>query len=128
MVAAHGARVAQVAGMQTRDIPRNEWQSELDQFSREHEGCLARIEVTTAGEQPKTEATDLPLEGISIDSPKNDAIAIVLGDKPDDHLTHEVASAVAVTMEATENGDDRGVRIRGADGTLVHVECREHRP
>jgi hypothetical protein len=114
--------------MHTRDIPRNEWQSELDQFSREHEGCVARVEVTSGAGQPQTEARDLPLEGISIDSPKSDAIAIVLGDKPDDHLTHEVASAVAVTMEEGDNGDDRGVRIRGADGTLVHVECRQHRP
>jgi hypothetical protein len=114
--------------MHTRDIPRNEWRTELDQFSREHEGCLTRVEVTASGGPPKMEADDLPLQGISADSPRNDAIAIELGDKPDDHLTHEVASAVAVTMEEADSGDDKGVRIRGADGTLVHVECRKHRP
>ncbi len=114
--------------MHTRDIPRNDWRTELDQFSREHEGCLARVEVTAGGGKPRTEADDLPLQGISADSPKNDSIAIVVGDRPDDHLTHEVASAVAVTMEETDDGDDRAVRIRGADGTLVHVECRKHRP
>jgi hypothetical protein len=113
--------------MQQREIPRNEWRAELDQFSREHEGCLARVEVISSDGHPRIAADDLPLQGVSADSPSSDAIAVVVGDKPDDHLTHEVADAVSIAMEEADSGDDNGVRIRSADGTTVHVECRQHR-
>jgi hypothetical protein len=113
--------------MQTREIPRDEWRAELDQFSREHEGCLARVEVIAADGEPRTEANDLPLQGVSADSPTTDAVAVVVGDRADDHLTHEVADAVSVAMEESDGGDDTGVRIRAADGTTIHVACTQHR-
>jgi hypothetical protein len=113
--------------MHQREIPRNEWRAELDQFSREHEGCLARVEVISSDGHPRIAADDLPLQGVSADSPSTDAVAVVVGDKPDDHLTHEVANAVSIAMEEADSGDDNGIRIRAADGTTVHVECRQHR-
>jgi hypothetical protein len=113
--------------MQPREIPRTEWRTELDQFSREHEGCLARVEVISSDGHPRIAADNLPLQGVSADSPTSDAIAVVVGDEPNDHLTHEVADPVSIAMEEAESGDDNGVRIRAADGTTVHVECRQHR-
>ena len=113
--------------MTTRDIPREEWRHELDRFSRDHEGCVARVSITTPDGKAHVEARDLPLQGVSTDSPRNTAIAIELGDRPDDHLTHEVPSPVAIALEESASGDDTAVSIRSADGTTVQVECREHR-
>jgi Family of unknown function (DUF5335) len=113
--------------MTTREIPREQWRDELDQFSRRHEGCVARVSITTPDGRAHTEARDLPLQGVSADSPRTDAIAITVGDRPDDHLTHEVKSPVGVTMEESAGGDDTGLRIRSADGSTVQIECREHR-
>jgi hypothetical protein len=113
--------------MQPREIPRNAWRAELDEFSREHEGCMARVEVIASDGHARIAADDLPLQGVSADSPDTDAIAVVVGDKPDDHFTHEVQRAVGLVMEEGDDGDDQGVRIRSADGTTVHVECRSHR-
>jgi hypothetical protein len=113
--------------MTTREIPRNQWRTELDQFSRRHEGCVARVSITTPDGKGHTEARDLPLQGVSADSPRSNAIAIELGNRPDDHLTHEVASPVTVTLESSDRTDDAALRIKAADGTTVQVECREHR-
>jgi hypothetical protein len=113
--------------MPQREIPREAWRAELDQFSREHEGCLTRVEVISADGRARTAADDLPLQGVSADSPANDGVAVVVGDKPDDHFTHEIADTVSIAMEEAESGDDKGVRIRSAAGTTVHVECRKHR-
>src|SRR5256885_7942524 len=92
--------------MQKREIPRTEWRAELDQFSREHEGCLARVEVISSDGHPRIAADDLPLQGVTADSPNDDAIAVVVGDEPDDHLTHEVADTVSIAMEESDAGDD----------------------
>lgn len=112
--------------MTSREIPRDQWRTELDQFSRRHEGCVARVSITTPDGRAHTEARDMPLQGVSTDSPRSSAIAIELGDRPDDHLTHEVASPVSVALETAGRGDD-ALRIKSADGTTVQVECRAHR-
>jgi Family of unknown function (DUF5335) len=114
--------------MNSREIPRDSWRRELDDFSRRHEGCVARVSITTADGKAHTEARDLPLQGVSSDSPRSSAIAIELGDRPDDHLTHEVNSPVSVSIEGGGQRDEAALRIKSADGTTVQLECREHRP
>jgi len=114
--------------MATREIPREQWREQLDAFSRRHEGCVARVSITTPDGKPHIEARDLPLQGVSADSPRTSAIAIELGDRADDHLTHEVAAPVSVTMDGSPGRDDAALKIRAADGTTVQVECREHKP
>ena len=54
--------------MPTQEIPRAEWNTFLDTFSRQHEGWLATLEVLAADIGAQEEARDLPLEGISATS------------------------------------------------------------
>ena len=108
--------------MNTRSIPKDRWCDELDAFSRQHEGWRVNVEVSTAGGDRRTEARNLPLQGVSCDAPGGDRIAVIAGDRADDHLTHEIPGAVAIDIDRTDTGAERGVRIRAADGSETRVE------
>jgi hypothetical protein len=110
--------------MTTREIPRDQWREQLDSFSRQHEGWIVRVEITDADGQRRTEARDLPLQGVSADSPRSDAVAITVGQSPDDHVTHEVSQPVGIAIEQTDAGAERGLRIRARDGSTTTVEFR----
>lgn len=108
--------------MNTRSIPKDHWCDELDAFSRQHEGWRVNVAVSTADGQMRTEAHHLPLEGISCDAPGSSRIAVIAGERPDDHLTHEIARAVSIDIEQSDSGADQGVRIRAADGSETRIE------
>ena len=112
--------------MSTREIPRDQWRQELDSFSREHEGWIVRVDVTESGET-RTEARDVPLCGVSVDNPREDAIAVIVGHEPDDHVTHEVSRPVNVSIE-TDRGAERALHIRADDGSTTTVEFRRPVP
>ncbi|PYQ87260.1 MAG: hypothetical protein DMG03_05815 [Acidobacteria bacterium] len=110
--------------MSTRDIPKDRWCDELDTFSRQHEGWIVRVDVSGADGTTYTQARDLPLIGVSCDAPQSDRIAIMAGNRVDDHLTHEIASTVSIAIDETEAGAERGLLIRSADGSETRVEFR----
>jgi len=106
-----------------RNIPKEHWHEELDSFSRQHEGWIVRVDVADADGQVRTEARDLPLNGVSADSPMNNRVDIMVGEEPDDHVTH-VAEVVDVAIDLTDDGAERALRIRAADGSTTVVEFR----
>jgi hypothetical protein len=110
--------------MAHRDIPRDRWRDELDSFSRQHEGWIVRVEVTGSDGRQRTEARDLPLQGVSADSQDASRVAIMVGQKPAGHVTHEVADPVDIVIEQTDAGAERALRIRAADGSTTTVEFR----
>jgi uncharacterized protein DUF5335 len=110
--------------MPTHDIPRAQWRTELDSFSRQHEGWIVRVKVTGADGRVRTEADDLPLQGVSADSPRTDGVAIIVGQSVDDHVTHEVARPVTIVIEHNDGGEERALSIRADDGSTTTVEFR----
>jgi hypothetical protein len=107
----------------TRNIPRDEWRGELDSFSRQHEGWIVSVAVAAADGTVRTEARDLPLQGVSADSPANRRVDIMIGEHPKNHVTH-VVDPVDVAIDMTDEGAERGLRIRAADGSTTTVEFR----
>ena len=67
--------------MPTQEIPRGEWPTFLDRFSRQHEGWLATLEVLAIDIGAQEQARDLPFEGITATSRDStpETIAISLG-------------------------------------------------
>jgi hypothetical protein len=110
--------------MSTRNIPKDRWCDELNTFSRQHEGWIVRVDVSGADGTTHTQARDLPLIGVSCDAPRSDRIAIMAGNRGDDHLTHEIARTVSIVIDETDAGVERGLRIRSADGSETRVEFR----
>src|SRR5436190_6713732 len=108
----------------TREIPREEWMTFFDGFSRQHEGWLVTVEVLGgSGAQP--EAIELPLAGIVADpNGGKQSISILVGEEVDKHVTHTISNPTDVTLDETETGAHEALRITGADGLTTLVRFR----
>lgn len=108
-----------------REIPRGEWLSFLDGFSRQHEGWLVTLEVPEVQGGSGVEAENLKLVGITPEhSEGRDRISIALGEAPDDHLTHFVSDPVRLLSLETTSGEHTGLQIEAADGSRTAVRFR----
>jgi hypothetical protein len=112
--------------MPTQEIPRDEWTTFLDSFSRQHEGWLATLEVLGSDIGAQQEARDLPLEGISATSRDSGpaTIAISLGKTPEDHVTHTIAEPTRVWLEQTSEGANAALEIESADEVKTLLRFR----
>ena len=72
------------------------------------------------------EGRELAFEGIVAewDEVKGDEIAIMLGAKPDDHVTHNISRPIQVSAERTDEGDDVALAIKSADGVTALIRFR----
>ncbi len=109
--------------MAIRDIPRDQWRDELDNFSREHEGWTVSLKIDRPGGGTAVEAHDLPFQGVSPASPQSADIAIEIGSRPS-HITHEVHDPTRVCLDTTAEGAERALLIEAKDGSRATVEFR----
>jgi Family of unknown function (DUF5335) len=108
-----------------REIPRGEWLSFLDSFSRQHEGWPVTLEVPEGQGGSEVEAENLKLEGITREHwEDHDRISIALGQAPHDHLTHFVSDPIRVSFLETKDGGHAGLQIEAADGGRTVVRFR----
>ena len=112
--------------MRTREISRSEWPEFFDSFSRKHEGWLVTLEVFGAEIGAQVEERELAFEGIVAewDEVKGDEIAIMIGAKPDDHITHNISRPTQVSLEQTDEGADVALAIKSADGVTALMRFR----
>jgi Family of unknown function (DUF5335) len=109
-------------GMQ--EIQRNELRSALDQFSRTHQGWLTSLEDTGAT-KGRAEIRDLPLVGISADDRDGESrVVVMVGDRPDDHLTHIVSKPTGARITDGSGGQEATVEIEAEGGARTIVRCR----
>ncbi len=107
--------------------PRN-WMSFLDGFSRQHEGWLASIEVSTPGGK-LTEVVDRRLRGVSIDHADGKRrLYVAVGDAPDECLIHVVNTPTQIRFKRTRTGAHQGLEIESADGSTTIVRFRSAMP
>ena len=116
--------------MATREIPRENWNSFFDTFSRQHEGWLATLEVLGRDFGAQEEAHELPLEGVSISSGTNEAetIAISIGKTPENHISHTVLKPTHVWIEQTQDGADAALEIESEDDSKTLLRFRSSVP
>jgi hypothetical protein len=108
------------------EVPRDEWPSFFDSFSRLHEGWIGTLEVSRPGARAAVEARDKPLLGITAERVGDDtcAIWIHLGSAADDHVTHVVQRPVRVGVELAPDGADEAVGIEGEGGSTTRLRFR----
>jgi hypothetical protein len=110
--------------MKTQTIPRAEWASLFANFSRRHQGWLVELEVSprikafTAKVGDQIEADHLALGGITaeLSNDGDDRIEIMLGEKPEDHVTHNIAVPTEVNIIRTDAGADVMIEVKSSDG------------
>ena len=106
--------------MKTRDIPRTEWAAFFDSFSRQHEGRRITLEVFGLDIGDQIEERELALEGVTAElAEAGDKIEIMIGAKPDDHITHTITAPNLVSLEQTDEAADLVLAIKAADGTMT---------
>jgi hypothetical protein len=112
--------------MKTREIPENEWPKFFDNFSNKHEGWLVTLEIFGTELGAQVQERELPLEGIvdEWDEIHGNRIAIILGEKPDAHVTHRVSYPTEVSLEQTDGGEDAALAIKSADGVTALLRFR----
>jgi hypothetical protein len=112
--------------MKTREISRSEWPEFFDSFSRQHEGWLVTLEILGSQIGAQLEGRELALEGIVAewDEVRGDEIAIMIGAKADDHITHNISRPTQVSLEQTDEGADVALAIQSADGVTALIRFR----
>ena len=112
--------------MKTKEIAKNEWPKFFDAFSRQHEGWLVDLEIFGSEIGAQVEERQLTLEGITDETNGTDGntIMIMIGAKPDDHITHSIARPTQVNLEQTDEGADAALAIKGEDGTTALLRFR----
>lgn len=111
--------------MKTREIPREEWVSFFDNFSRKHEGWGVTLEVFGPDIGNQVEERELFLSGLSAElADAGDKIAIMLGGRRHGHLTHVISAPTEVGLEQSTEDTSGALQIKSADGTtaLLHFQ------
>ena len=114
--------------MQTREIPINEWQPFLDQFSQCHLGEKVTVKIMGTGIGDQTEVRDLPLMGISADTKASggERIDVSAGDSTSVHITHAVVHPSHVRVAEDDQGHALAMQIESSDGPVTLVRfCAE---
>jgi hypothetical protein len=111
--------------MQTRLIPRAEWSTFFEGFTRDHSGWPATVWILGPRIGAQVEVRELPLEGIVADPL---AISIHLGGMPGKNVEHPVEEPVSVWLETSEEDVLGALGINTADGTTTLVEFRSPLP
>lgn len=113
--------------MLTREIPRNEWVSFFNKFSREYQGRDVTMEVMEKDLGDQIEANKIPLEGIAVDlkSDGRDIISIIMGDNKKAHLCHTITAPTHVHVE--ENKYAEALQITTMNGPTILLRfCSSH--
>lgn len=107
-----------------REIPREDWVSFFNNFSRRHDRWLVTVEVLGADLGAQVEGRSLRFEGINADVKGGEnRITIDLGHGLDESMTRTVSSPahVWVGQTGTTTGTFETLDIEAADGTTTLV-------
>ena len=112
--------------MKTKEIPKNEWPKFFDNFSRQHKDWLVTLEMFGTKFGAQVQERELTFEGIvdEWDEIHGNQIVIMVGEKPDDHITHSIARPTHVSLEQTDEGASAVLAIKSADGVMALMRFR----
>jgi hypothetical protein len=112
--------------MSTREIPRNQWRTFLDQFSREHRAWLATIERVRGGSPASVEALERPLASVVPHIAGSRVARIDIRLQPDSHTGEpiHVDAPASVRVDETPEGVVRSLEIVDDDGESTRVRFR----
>lgn len=105
--------------MATNQVPRSDWKSFLDDYTKQNAGKKATVELYGQGVYASNEeAKALPFTGVTYEEKGSDshAVRVLLGDSAKDHLTHEIPAPTQVWTRSRDEGDGEMLEIHGGDG------------
>lgn len=108
----------------TRQIERKQWRDFLHEFSRQHDGWIASVEVMSDKIGVQHEVVDRSFHGVVYDPEANvDRIEIMSGEGRD-HMTHTIRNPLRIWLEETDDGEDRALEIESDEGEKTLIRFR----
>ena len=106
--------------MTNTEILREDWVNFFGGFNHRHKGWLVNTEIDGDEALGQMEAHQLPLEGITPElGDGGDEIEIIVGDRPDQHVSHTVKSPTRICLHQTSDGADESLEIESPSGTFI---------
>ena len=105
--------------MTIRDVPRPEWVSFLDRFSREHRGWLTTVEQCQTGTTQPLRAVERPLGSVDSDVSREGvgSITVHFAEEFDDGASIRIDAPMTLRVAETSRGAERALEIATATGT-----------
>jgi hypothetical protein len=112
--------------MSMRGIARVEWQSFLEEFSRDHRGWVATVSRASPGGSRHVDAHARPLRSVRITTtgPEIATVAIHLHRDPPPEEVIEVTDAVRLVVDETSEGAPQALEVESKGGDRVRIELR----
>jgi len=110
--------------METQEITRGQWQRFLDDFSKQHQGDRATLQVIGDDVGVQTEAQSLPFVGISAEEAGSakGAITVMLGTEAEDHIQHQIDAPSRLWQRATGDHAKDALEIEATNGTKTILQ------
>lgn len=106
--------------MTITEIPRDEWVNFSYGFNKRHNGWLVNTEIVGDEVRGQIQARQLPFEAITPElRERADEVEIVVGEGPDQHISHTVKSPTHIYLHQTPEGADESLEIQSTSGTFV---------
>jgi hypothetical protein len=112
--------------MSVREIPSGEWQTFLEQFSRDHRAWLATVERVRGGRRPHVAAAGRPLASVTpeVDTDRIVGIAIEFQQDARDGGAVRVRTPKRLRVDETAQGTARVLEIEDDRGDLTLIRFR----
>jgi hypothetical protein len=105
------------------EIAEDQWITFFAEFTRDHRGAHARLEVLGADVGYQVETENRPFDGVSTDVKDGEhAVWITFGSTPADHLTHGVQSVTAIRLRPPAGEAGAALEVEAKDGTRTVLE------
>lgn len=106
------------------EIPRDQWQTYLEEFSKRNSGRPVNLEVLSEELGDQEEAQMLPLEGITLETKGSEAASVEImlggtGAADDRNLTHTVSKVRLIVPKVGTDGREEALEIEAEDGTKI---------
>jgi hypothetical protein len=112
--------------MTTRELDQSEWASFFDCFSRHFRGRPVMLDVRdpAAPGIQRHVARDLPLIGVTAEhfDGRITSVEILVGDSPDEHVSHVVNAPSRVSVAQISNGEDEVLVIDSETDPTVTLD------
>lgn len=108
--------------MATREIPHNEWIQFLNEYSRQHQGWIATVEVKGGNVGDHIEARSMSFRGVTYEEKGTNkgAIDIYLDKGTQSNETRTIVQPSHLRI-ASDGGTDKGFEVEAKDGTTTIV-------
>ncbi len=101
-----------------QELPKQDWLHRLDLFSAQHRGWRSKLDIIPSNQEARTEAHDLPFQGVNVDRRGADIVEISLEKEPSDRIVHLITHVRKIILRTPDE-----LEIESEEGRTV-LQCR----